>query len=646
MSGALRTIGKVAGVVASVAALIPGPHQPFAAAAAFAINAGMQITAKPPVAKGQVNERVFGANNPQPYLVGRSYSGGLEVHDVGYGGTVSKVENPYRFIATVASCCGPVEGLESVQVSFQPVSFSGTAALGYYADWMWRDFKLGARPEAGALTPQFSGAPRWGTAYKLSGFAQASFSLKWSKDGKRFAGGTVPPLGCIWKGVKTYDARLDSTYPGGSGAHRIDDESTWTYTRRPAWHAVAYAYGRYVNGEKVFGVDLGDVESIDMASAVAWANLCDDNDWNVDGVIYEPGDKWNNLKRICEAGGATPVVVGGVLRFDFQAPRASLYTVTRDDLADGPISASLGKGWKNRINTLQPRFRSEAHQWTYQQAAAVSEPDWVIEDGEAKVAERQWDLVTGVNQVTELAIYDLWQRREAGPIRLPFKPHMRVFEPGDCLTLAAELGVHPAGAIKIIIRENDFDPVSGTVIFEMEQETDAKHVAAVGATGTAPTETFFTTGEAFDQAFFANNNQLGTSVIRSAAVLNARTSDDVPRALVTSLIADFGGGDEVRVNVAKHDWDYPGSSAVITRNATTARFPDFSAIPQGAELYVYFDDATLAASSVTYLLTEDLEEALNSVDYPGRHAIAKITTPSLTGVTNEASWSFGYGSIF
>lgn len=200
MSGVLRTVGKVAGTIASIAAVIPGPHQPIAAAVAVAANVALQVTAQKPIARGQVEERIIGANSPLPYLIGRSYSGGVQVHDAGWGGTVSGVENPYRFIAAVHSCCGPVEQLEAVQQDFTTISFSGTAAVGYYADYLWRDFKLGARPEASALSPQWAGCPSWGASYKLSGMAQLGLSFLWSKKGKRWEGGQTGIFGAIWKG--------------------------------------------------------------------------------------------------------------------------------------------------------------------------------------------------------------------------------------------------------------------------------------------------------------------------------------------------------------------------------------------------------------------------------------------------------------
>jgi hypothetical protein len=510
MAKVFRVIGQVAGVVATVAAFVPGGQGIAAIAAAVSAVSSIsaQVLAKPPAAKGQITERIIGANNPLPYLMGRSYSGGVQVHDVGYGGEVNDVDNPYRFLVTVHSCAGPVEQIESTLANFSPVAFSGTAASGYYNDYWWRDTQLGARPEADALAPNFAGAPRWGASYKLSGFCAVGHTFKWSKKGKRFAGGQLPIVGEIVRGVKVYDPRLDSTYPGGSGSHRINNEATWSYSRNAALHALTYAYGRYVNGVKVFGVDLG-AASIDLSSAVAWANVCDANGWNCDGTIYEPGNKWENLKRICQAGGAQPVLVGGVLRFDYQAPRTALATITRDDLASGPLRDSLGRGWKERHNTIVPRYRSANHQWEYVQSDAVSVPAFITEDGEIKRDEIQYDLVTDKNQAAELATYELYQRRELGPINLPLKPHFRSYDPGDCFTLSADLS--PTGApIKVVMRSRSVDAVNGVINCTFETENDTKHVDALGALGTEPTSFTFPTAEELDDTAAINTSAANT----------------------------------------------------------------------------------------------------------------------------------------
>lgn len=510
MSKVFKTIGAVASIAAP---FLPPPYNMIAKGIAVAAGIGAKLTEKKPGALGQVSGVLIGANNPLPYPIGESYTEGVEIYRVGYGGKVGKVQNPYAFIPRVLSCCGPIAAMGATLVDYEPVTLTGSvgsvqavASGGYYEDFLFVDQRLGARPESTALaTPGGWGTPTgWGAGYKLSGMAAVGWSLKWDKDGQVFGGGAIPPLGKVVQGVWAYDPRLDSTQTGGSGSHRVATESTWAYTANPALHAATYAYGRLMNGVPIFGCRLFDAAAIDWAQVMAWANVCDANGWTANGTIHEPDDKWNNLKRIAEAGAGVPVLRGGMLGFDFQAPRTSLYTITKDDLAAGTVSAKLGKGWKERHNTLVPRYRSPDHQWTYQQAEAIEVSAFLSADGEEKSDERQWDLVTDVDQVTELAIYDLYQRREAGPFSLFAKPHMRIFQPGDCLTLAAELGAHPAGAVKCVLRSTMTDPATGVVSMVLEQETDAKHAAALGTAGTAPgTPTVASTAD-IDEAWVIN----------------------------------------------------------------------------------------------------------------------------------------------
>lgn len=618
MSGVFRAIGSVAGVVASVAVFIPGGQAIAGIAAAVATVAGgaSQLLAKPPAQKGAVNQRIIGANNPLPYLMGRSYSAGVQVHDVGYGGEVNDVDNPYRWLVTVHSAAGPVDAIENTLANYAAVTFSSGEATGYYADYWWRDTQLGARPEADALTPNFSGAPRWGTSYKLSGFCAVGHNFKWSKRGKRFGGGQLPIVGEIVRGVKVYDPRLDSTFPGGSGSQRITDESTWAYSANPALHALAYAYGRYVNGKKVIGVDLGSA-SIDRASVVAWANVCEANGWTLGGTIYEGAgqSKWDNLKRICQAGGAQPVLAGGILRFDFQSPRTSLATITRDDLAAGPIRDSLGRGWKDRHNTIVPRYRSEAHQWEIVQAAPIAVSAFVTEDGESKVDEVEFGLVTDKDQAAELATYEIWQRREIGPITLPLKAHFRGYTPGDCFTLAAELS--PTGAaLKVVLRRRAIDVASGAVNCTFEAESDAKHTAALGSTATAPSTISFPTPEELDDTWALNSQGSGElgALITSRAMVDADPSDGLLQATATSI------------TIETHTAQYFDRSVSVTGATLTTEDDGTTAIAAETRYFIYYDDALRAGGAVAFKATQLLTDALNSDTNPGRHFVGAITT--------------------
>ncbi|MAY20321.1 MAG: hypothetical protein CL955_06855 [Erythrobacteraceae bacterium] len=644
MSGFARRVGMVATVVAGAALIGTGIGAALggtmvlsgvgsaasiasvAGAVAAVSGAVAQVTAKKPSAEGAVIGFLTGANQPLPYLIGEAYTEGVEIYRNGYGGEVNDVKNPYAFIPRVLSCCGPIESMGTTLVNYETTSFTGALgtvqeASGYYEEYLYHDQQLGARPESDALaSPSGWGTPgKWGSDYKLSGFAAVGWSLIWSKKGKRFGGGQIPPLGKVPQGVKVYDPRLDSTYPGGSGTQRIDDETTWAYSTNPALHALAYSYGRLMNGKPIFGVRLFDADAIDLAAVVAWANVCDANSWGANGTIYEPGDKWNNLKKICEAGAAQPVP-GSTLGFDYQAPRTSLYTVTLDDLA-GPVSASLGRGWKARHNVLVPRYRSAAHQWGYVQADRVEVSAWITADGEEKIDERQFDLVTDVDQVTELATYDLYQRREAGPIVLPCKPHMREFHPGHCLTLAAELGAHPDGEVDVVIRRRAPDANTGVIRFICELETPAKHTAALGLTGGAPPTITWPTNEDIQTAFDLNSigaGELG-ALITGRAMVDVDPADGLLQA------------SDTEITVENHTAEYFDKSESITGTTITTEDDGTTAIAAETRYFIYYDDAGRSGGAVTLKATQDITAAVNSATNPGRHYVGAITTDVLGG---------------
>lgn len=510
MSKVAKILGTISSIASTVFAFAGNP----VLAGAFAANAALMngiaaATAKKPAAQGQMDKRMFGANSPSIYAIGRSYSAGAQVHDAAWGGKVSKVMNPYRFLVVVLSCAGPIHAIDSVWFDHAQVPFSGSAATGYYAGFVYKDQQLGAQPENDALVSApgqgWGVPPGWGSDYKLSGKAAVALSFKFDKDGKKFAQG-MPPIGFIRRGVRTYDARQDSSFPGGSGAHRLNDESTWAYSEDPAQHAVAYAYGRRENGKLVFGPGL-EATSIDLAVAVAWSNVCDANGWKVGGDIYEPGDPWNNLKRICQAGGAEPVIGSdGVLTFKYQAPRVSLGTIGRADIKGETAESANARTFRERVNTIVPRFRSEANQWNYVQATAQSVAAFLAADGGVeKTEEIQYDLVQIGNQSAELAQYEIWQRREPLIAPVTVGPEYMHYQTGDTLTLLADTGLwHESEDLDVVVQKKTIDPLTGLVTFEFEGENPAKHPAVLGATAAAPPAVTIPTAEERDIAFGFN----------------------------------------------------------------------------------------------------------------------------------------------
>ena len=484
MAKPLKVIGTIAGAVALVATgvgafAVAGSALAATAASVASIasitatvaNIGSQALTKPPPARGSVTQLLVSPNAPQPYVMGEGYFAGVLRHDTAYGATLSGVPNPYRFLAVVYSGGGPIQSI-APRVDF------GTPSS-WYSTYLYTGTKLGAVPDT-ALTPQWSGAPGWSTAHKLSGQAAIGWSAKFDKDGKRFASG-LPVIGAYGQWVKVYDPRLDSTQPGGSGSHRLGNEATYTYSDNPALHAGTYAFGRYQNGKRVIGVGL-PADGIDWPVIAAWANVCDANGWTMFGVVYEPGDRWANLKDICLAGGGEPVATG-ILTFRYSAPTIALDTITAADLADTEQSVTAMQTWRDRINTAVPQYRSPDHNWEIVDAAAVVNATFLAEDGEEKREVWPFSFVKDSDQAAQLAAYRLFDSREIAPIILNVQPRLRNYRPGECLDLdLPELGLDgPA-----IIRRRSINPANMAVTLELIGETTEKHAYCLGRTGTPP----------------------------------------------------------------------------------------------------------------------------------------------------------------
>lgn len=535
MSKALRIVATVA----SIAAIIPGPHQPIAMAVATVASIGATLTQKKPPALGNTSQIMIGANLPMPYTIGRTYVGGALLHDVGYGGTIDDVPNPYRSMVLEWSGAGPVDEIEAFQADFATVNFSGGEATGYYDNFMWLDTQLGATPEASALAGPHGAIPQWGASYKLSGHAAGLVTLKFDKKGKRYASG-VPQFGAILKGVLVYDPRLDSSYPGGSGSHDFDDETTWEYSDNPALHALAYARGRYQNGKKVIGCGFPR-DSINIAAFVELANICDTNVWTVGGTIYEPGSRWDNLKRILEVASASPMFVGAMLSVRFSAPKVALDTITAADLADGQYVVPAMKTWRDRKNGLIPKYRSEAHKWEMVQSDLVSVPEYVTEDGEEKEEEFALGLCQDKDQAAQLAAYALVNGREFGPIVLPCKPRLIEYLPGEALEVdIPELGLNSQ---LCVITGRKIDPGTASVELTLESETTAKHAFALGQTGTAPPTPTITTGEDMDDILSTTSPPQIYEVADEAEqlALNAGLGDVAIRTDLSTTFIHNGG---------------------------------------------------------------------------------------------------------
>lgn len=110
-----------------------------------------------------------------------------------------------------------------------------------------------------------------GTNHRHRGCARTNLRMELVKGGEsKWGGGRNPTaISAVLRGIKAYDPRLDSTFPGGSGAHRLATQSTWGWTDCPA-----LLWARY----RILAAPLGPAwatDRIDWQSVFDAANVCD-----------------------------------------------------------------------------------------------------------------------------------------------------------------------------------------------------------------------------------------------------------------------------------------------------------------------------------------------------------------------------------
>lgn len=438
----------------------------------------------PQVGLGAAGTQVDFQADPQagiPLVIGRTGTAGKIVHVMTTGAERKNGHLAYKVVLSA----GPIEGVESFRANDVPISFTGDAAqTGKYLNQMWLRTDLGAKPQAANVPGGYDPAwtPEWTADHKLSGLATAWWTMYFSPEA--YPTGTPPPMWVVL-GPAVYDPRADSTYPGGSGAQRADDETTWSFEGRdnPYLQALTWCLGRRANGRLVHGAGI-PIAAIDVAAFVHGANVAEANGWTVGGEVTSADRKWEVLRALLQAGGGAPVFAGGRLTCIVRAPRVSLKTITGADIV-GAARITGTKPRRERFNRIVPQYRSEAHGWQMVAAGPVEVADYIAADGdERRSREVAYALVQDAAQAAQLAAYDIVDARELEPIVLPLKPLYAGYRPGDCLTVnEPECGLVNQ-AVVIVARELDL--ASGMVTLTCMGESPGKHDFALGRTGSPP----------------------------------------------------------------------------------------------------------------------------------------------------------------
>ncbi|KZE16232.1 hypothetical protein [Sphingomonas hankookensis] len=497
-------VAKIAAVVIAVAAAIPsggtsllaaGVAAAGVASGAAAVAVASAIAIGSNLAVGLLSPRTGGTGGgtqtdwsadpraPIPIRFGRTGGAGNIVYRKGSG---EADKNQYQTLTTVLSGAGPIDAIEASYADKKPLTFTGAAANAPFSGWLWEVRQLGLCPEPAALNTGVGNKPGWTADHKLSSLAAVQTTLRYDSKGK---GTFMTEPGMLWvtRGVRCYDPRLDSTYPGGSGPQRWFDQTTWAFSKNPYVVGLTWAIGWKANGVRVAGVGI-HIRNIEVSRFVEGANVADFNGWTCGGEVSTGDDKWQVLKSILQAGGGEPIKDGATLSCMVNAPRVPIATIGRDDIV-GEISAPKTQPRRDRVNGIIPTYRSEAHFWEVVPGEVVRDAAMLAKDGDERTKEIAYGLVQvegsdDVQQTVELAGYDLENAREAGPITMPLKLRWIGFRAGDCVTIDAdETGL---SGKQMILLKRSLDPATGMVPMTMRTEDPTKHGRVFARTGTLP----------------------------------------------------------------------------------------------------------------------------------------------------------------
>ncbi|SEI67971.1 hypothetical protein SAMN05518849_101534 [Sphingobium sp. AP50] len=495
---------KIVAIAVAIAAAIPsggtsllGAGLGMTATAASMVATGLtlattilgSLTAKKPSVTGVQTSWSADPDAPIPIIFGRTLASG----DIRYRKQHGN-KNKWDTMTSVLSGCGPIHAINQTYMEKDPINFSGTYGLvgAYFIDGharIWQDVQVGECPEAAPLTPQIGAPPGLTSASKLSGYAAVINTFEYDASGDHTLTST-PQMNWLVHGVRCYDPRQDSTFPGGSGSQRWDDESTWGWSGNAWIQALTFAIGWHQgpNNIRVGGVGMS-IDAIDVAAFVEAANVADANGWQSGGRVTTADDKWEVMKALCQAGGGEPIRYGAILSCFVNAPRISIGTITRDDII-GEVSIQTAQTIRDRVNGITPRYTSEDHFWEQVAAGTVQHAAWLAADGTERTKMVSYPMVQceagqTPDQLAQLAGYDIVNAREAQPITLPLKLRWLGYRSGDCLTIDAgltELG-WLAGRDVIVIKRG-IDPSSAQVSLTLRTEDPNKHDWALSRTGT------------------------------------------------------------------------------------------------------------------------------------------------------------------
>jgi hypothetical protein len=346
---------------------------------------------------------------------------------------------------------------------------------------------------------------RMGSTRRYTGLAYVHLRYKLTGNSKKtdspFAQSITTRITIRGKGALLYDPRLDSTVAGGSGSHRADDQTTWTWSddhcRNPALALLWYLLGYKIDGMIAVGKGIPPAR-IDLESFAVAANICDEAvtklgggtepRYRCDGVWSEGDDPTTVIDMIKATMNADLDDVDGKLRLtvfhnDLATPQASF---TEDDVL-GEFEWQQTPSLDQSFNVVRGTFTDPSDEALYQ-AIDYPQVEEASPDGIDRIDTFDLPMVQSAGQAQRLAQLRLMRQKYAGAFTAEFQATAWAVQKNSVV----ELDFAPTGFAGKLFRVAEMElRVDGVVPLMLREENAAIYgapslVAPVAPVATTP----------------------------------------------------------------------------------------------------------------------------------------------------------------
>jgi putative tail protein len=287
-----------------------------------------------------------------------------------------------------------------------------------------------------------------GSNHRHRGCARSNLRLELVKGGEsKWSGGRNPSaISAVLRGIKAYDPRADSTFPSGSGAHRLATPSTWTWTDNPA-----LLWARY----RILAKPLGPAwatDRIDWQSVFDAANVCDasvaiptattEKRFRCDLVVTSLDEPSEVIDKILATMGGKQRHFNGLWHVYAAGWPSTDFTFTEADII-GEFQYVKQPEDEDRYNQVKPTFTDRARLWKPLPAIALNNTTLRTnrDNGEVLPTVLELDGVTREYQAQRLGKFALNQADDTGILVFQTGYNGLKYRVGDTGTVTiAELG--------------------------------------------------------------------------------------------------------------------------------------------------------------------------------------------------------------